>query len=145
MTVIVGSDKKELAYGETLLDCIRNLSAKVRFVDLRYSWPVYFRISIDTRIAAVYRGSRLDTEYSFLGFWDKDRLLKWAQCYSVWDENTLYLHNGILSAEEEGYNGDAEEFPEDSGEVDLQDYTDVGLCYYEFLEDGRWRSLRASL
>ena len=83
------------------------------------------------------RGDAVDWEYSFVGprAWDEDgnldNLLMFADNYGIWDESDLFLEGTSLMGFQDGYDPDADEFPDrewpGQGEVGRLTITKVRL------------------
>lgn len=83
------------------------------------------------------RGDAIDWEYSYIGSraldddGSLDGLAMFAEGYGVWDESDLFLEGTSLIGFKDGYDPDAEEFPDrewpDQGEVGCLMITKVRL------------------
>ena len=85
---------------------------------LVYTINVAYEVEEDDGTTFYMGGDAVDWEYSFVGprAWDEDgnqdNLLMFAENYGIWDESDLSLEGTSLIGSQDGYDPDAEEFPD---------------------------------
>lgn len=144
----------EASFGaDTLLDCVAFISAQgVRYVDLTWTWNHVIELDCPNRcpfthegdIRARYIGQRVDGEYSYVGVFDLDTFTEFAKDYSCWDDAELRIIDGVLMGYIDGYDPDADEFPDSDESIDVLDWYELTLVAYEYWDSGarKWRELR---
>lgn len=149
MTVIKEKGREDFEDG-TLAGCVHFLKERgVRWVCLKWTWnrnivvdvPRRWPFTVDGAIRARYQGREIDDDYSYIGVFDPDVFRKWAEDYDCWDDAELAIVEGVLVGDYDGYDPDAKDFPDYDPGIDVTEYEDVSLTYYEYWDEkaGRWR------
>lgn len=131
----------------SLYDYLKANKDKIWYVQLTYTWnriimvetPLYFIDESGRRheLYGRWTANQIDEEYSFIGTYEE--ALEFADSYGVWDGcpdkdgliTGLTLENGVLIGEQDGYDPNAENYPEDDPAADdLRDLEFTGLVYY---------------
>lgn len=133
---------------ESLYDFLKEHENEIDYVVLTWTWPLvvefesgfYGTVYGEERYPLYHRftGTRIDEEYSFAG--NVKEALEFADSYDCWDGHEIEFENGIVFGENEGYDPDADEFPDDEEslkEVGVYDIYYAGLYYH-------WRDSRGN-